>query len=321
MKTKILLFTMLFVVCCQPLSAQVNIPEFLAANTDGTTGYYLKQVSGGVIIANNQSVEFYPASSIKVLQHLHAMLQVQRRAVALDQPIAVAADPCVTGSFASKPTLSFVLRQMMKHSDNNMANVIQVMFGRSAINATAHNLAFMSDRSHLDHKFGCVNDGPLTSGLTLEDIGALYETVALGNLLTGQYRDSFYSLMRNESDRFFVAGIVDQEAGGLGVSNSLKQRFKSHIKLAFKTGSKLRHGVRYRSKAGYVSLPFVNTCNHFGQVSARKFVFGVFIDRASRIIGEPTDNVAAELFRDQIRRALQSWKNCPVVLEPRTIQS
>lgn len=315
---------MLLAVCCRSLSAQINIPEFLAANTDGTTGFYLKQVNGPVLVANNQSLEFYPASSIKVLQHLHAMLQVQGGKVALTQLIEIPADECLDGREprpASQQALSDVLRRMMKNSDNRLSNVIQDNFGRAAINRTAHESASMTERSHLDHKFGCYYAGPLTNGLTLEDVGALYESVARGNLLTREHRDTFYSLMRNERDRFFLEGSIDQEAVRVGLSDSKKLRFKARVKLAFKAGSKTRRGVRYRSRAGYVSLPFVNTCDRFGQVRAREFVFGVFIDRASRVTEGADATVAAELFRDQIRRALQSWKDCPAVLEPRvTIQ-
>jgi D-alanyl-D-alanine carboxypeptidase len=55
----------------------VSVASFLRLNTDGTTGFYLKRVGGNVIMNQNESFIFYPASTIKVMEHLHAMRRVQ----------------------------------------------------------------------------------------------------------------------------------------------------------------------------------------------------------------------------------------------------
>ncbi|MCB0206383.1 MAG: hypothetical protein KDH89_16300, partial [Anaerolineae bacterium] len=52
-------------------------------NTDGTFGYYLKRVGGGVMESYNSTFAFYPASTIKFLQHLHAMRAVDAGSVTL----------------------------------------------------------------------------------------------------------------------------------------------------------------------------------------------------------------------------------------------
>lgn len=43
-------------------------------NSDGVFGYYLKRVNGAVMESYNPTFAFYPASTIKVVQHLQIML-------------------------------------------------------------------------------------------------------------------------------------------------------------------------------------------------------------------------------------------------------
>src|ERR1700754_3730122 len=202
----------------------LTVPLTLNKNTDGKTGYYLKRVGGAELMANDKSFAFYPASTIKVIEHLHSMRRVQN-GLSLGTDINIWGDSCSDNhddeSAETQEDLSESLQKMMKNSDNQRTNAIQDRFGRTAINNTAHNVVGMSSASQLNHKFGC--QGPASNPanrLTLVDVGKLYEGVANGSLLSGNSRATFYDLMRNQSDAFFIEPVIDAEATNLGVANT-----------------------------------------------------------------------------------------------------
>jgi len=305
------------------LTPSLSLSSFLAKNTDGKTGFYLKQVNGPVLSSNNITFAFYPASTIKVMEHLHAMRAVQSGYLILKNSVDIWGNSCAddhTGeSPQSKEPWSTALRLMMKESNNQRTNAIQDGLGRPAINNTGHQAAGMSQSSSLNHKFGC--GGPTSNPantLTLADAGLIYEGVAKGTLLSGTSRETFYELMLNETDAFFIQSIIDDEASKLGLPDARKNSFKSKVKIATKAGGIPADydGFLYQSTAGYVSLPFLGTCSAsgFAQTDPRGFVFGVFINKAKNINDGTIGTVASELFREQIRNALQMWKACPNVM-------
>jgi hypothetical protein len=302
----------------------LTVPLILSKNTDGKTGYYLKQVNGQVISANSENFAFYPASTIKVMEHLHIMRAVQSGNVFLTNNINIWGNSCSDDHTGESPdsqeSLSTALKLMMKESNNQRTNAIQDGFGRPAINNTAHQAAGLSQSSALTHKFGC--GGPTNNPantLTLADAGLLYEGVAKGTTLSGPSRDTFYQLMLNETDAFFIESIIDEEASKLTLSAALKNKFKSQVKIALKAGGIPADydGFLYESIAGHVSLPFLGTCTDTGsaQVYPRGFVFGVFINKAKKITGGTVNTAASELFRPQISAALNMWKACPHVAD------
>ncbi|HVF55466.1 MAG TPA: serine hydrolase [Pyrinomonadaceae bacterium] len=296
----------------------------LKKNTDGTTGYYLKQVGGPVLIANNENFVFYPASTIKVIEHLHVMRGVLSGFTSLKSNLDIWDNSCSDNHKGELPvakeTLSTALSLMMKQSNNQRTNAIQDRSGRAAINNTAHQAAGMSQSSAINHKFGC--GGPTNNpanSLTLADAGLLYEGVANGKLLSGTSRETFYQLMLNETDAFFIEYIIDEEASKIGLPAVERNKFKSQVKIAAKAGGIPADydGFLYESVAGYVSLPFLPDCKKPRRAGAvartehRGFVYGVFINKATKINGGTTGTAASELFRDQIREALKTWKDCP----------
>jgi len=304
--------------------AHASIQALLNANTDGKTGFYLKRVGGAVLLGDDQTFAFYPASTIKVLEHLHAMRRVQGASITLTTKIDIWGDSCADDHSDENPQtkeeLSESLRLMMKESDNKRTNAIQDRFGRSAINNTAHTVVGMSANSSLNHKFGC--QGPASDSpnkLTLADVGRIYEGVAQGTLLSGSSRNKFYELMKNETDAFFVGSVINTEASNLGLSNTRRDQFKSKVKLAAKSGGipASYDGFLYQSTAGYVSLPFAGTCSAsgFAVIQRRDFVYGVFINKATTIADGTVGTAAKELFRERIKSALQTWKDCPNVIE------
>ena len=139
------------VVClCALLSAPVVYGDagdaalaLLQDNTDGSAGsyavgIYLKEVNGPALEQFNASFVFEPASTIKVLHHLHAMLQVEAGNIALTDlidtfmgpadPPDCAADcpnPCPVDVDPFQIQLQMALQQMMEQSHNTRTQAVR----------------------------------------------------------------------------------------------------------------------------------------------------------------------------------------------------
>ena len=278
----------------------------------GYYGFYLKEVKGEVKASLQSGKVFYPASTIKVLEHVHAMCAVQAGSVKLTdrvtkyENVAQSCSDNHRGHSASSASLEVILRTMMKNSDNQSTNALQEYFGngnaengRNAMNNTARNVLGMSSRTKLHHKFECGgprNEDP--NSLTLKDLGKLYEKVS-GGLLTGSNKTKFDDLMQNFND---INSIIDEEAAKLGISSAKKQAFKSKVKSMAKAGSIKSGGKYYRSIGGWVSLPLRSG-------KSRSYVFGIFIDQADELeAGFKTWDAAAKLLRKQVNEALGTMK-------------
>jgi hypothetical protein len=300
-----------------------RIGDLLRANTDAVVGLRLKRVNGPVLASLQSTTPFYPASTIKVLQHLHAMRWVQipipnnpNPLIKLGTPIPIYDDSCAGAGPSVDESLSLALSAMMKNSNNARTNAVQDYFGQAAINATAHDVVGMSADTQLNHKFGC--GGPTNdpaNRATLADLTLLYERVARGELLGAPHLIVFHDLMLNESDDFFISSTIDQEAAALGLSASKKQEFKAAVKMMHKAGSipPSVDGTTYLSLAGWVGLPFKSG----GQTVLRGYVYGIFIDQATSVAAGFGPTVAArELLRDEIHNALKSWTSIIGTLQP-----
>lgn len=298
-----------------------RVLKLLQDNTDGTVGLYLKEVGGPVLANCNERFVFEPASTIKVLHHLHAMLAVQNKSiiggsvVTLETWIRWYTDyntaisySCPGDKMPALSPLKDLLLGMMRVSDNRHTQALRVYFGEENINATAQQLVGMKDTA-LRHRIGCGGgrDGAIAkpNRLTLYDAGLLYEKVADGSLLTPEYRQIFYEIMLGK-DRD-ITRIVDEEAPS-PMTPQQKTAFLNQMDMRQKSGSyDLCNPVclQYRSIAGWAKIPF---CRE-GVVTPREYVFGIFIHGA--IAAVQAFNVArVELLREQIRAALQAFPAC-----------
>ena len=270
-------------------------------------------------MAHNETQMFYPASSIKVLEHLHAMRAVDA-GLSLGTSVIVYCDAIETCKDVHpddhslvEQRLQFVLGQMMQPSDNPSTNALQEYFGagnavagRALMNTTAHSIVGMSDRTQLVHKFGCggPSNDPANS-LTLADLGLLYEGVSNGELLSSDARNTFYALMKNEANDFpsALSAVITQEADGLGKADLISD-FIDGVKLAYKGGN---IGSDYLSLGGWIEFPLKPTLP--AQVQRIGYVFGMFIDHASSFdeaggASLSVRGLMAELLRDEIRAIL-----------------
>ncbi|MGH2786401.1 MAG: serine hydrolase [Actinomycetota bacterium] len=246
-------------------SLTTKVREIMKPGTQGAAfGFYLKRVGGPVYAGLQTQKVFEPASTIKVLHHLHAMRAVMNGQASLTEDITWYVRPtddarypndsdyaddknkCAYDSdgnaITSNPYVddlgNVILRQMMEQSDNRSTDAVLNRFGMNAINGTADFVA-MND-TQINHRIGCpskASPSPFKSNeLTLYDAGLLYEGVANGSLLgTGTFRDTFYEYMLNSASGW--KPVVDEEAADLGLSQSTADQFLNAMEVAVKGGS------------------------------------------------------------------------------------
>jgi hypothetical protein len=281
--------------------------------TGGETGFHAKKLNGPVLASEQADAIFYPASYIKVVQHLHAMLQVEELGNGIDLNTLLvvydnAAESCAADHTGHTPTLRAlddVLQRMMGPSDNQDTNAVQEFFGLGAINATANGVVGMSAATQLNHKFGCggPNNDPINQ-MPLLDATLLYERVALGEIFTDDAnRQNYYQLMKNSN---WLEDLMDEEAPA-NMSNTALDDFKSGVNMARKGGSVDKSSLMYRSVAGWIELPS-HDCS---TLPHREYVFGVFFGAVTAISPNfSTKTVVKAMLRDEVRAALEDWQAC-----------
>lgn len=299
------------------------IHSLMIDDTDGRVGYYLKEVNGPVLRKLNHTTSFYPASTIKVLEHAYALSRVQVGSASLTSSVLTVCPGSKTNcddlpnsnatcdtTFTLSETLSTALRRMMVNSDNQSTNAVQEFFGngtpsvgRFLMNLFAANTLGLSNQTVLRHKFACgnISNDPFNTA-TLADLAEIYEEVGENDdVLGGPSRSSFYSLMINQSSfnnglTSEINDIIDEENIEIGLSIELITNFKNSINSARKAGNV----TCCFSNAGWVELPLNNGA------TSKQYVFATFIDDFSTN-NVAQNEVAAEMMRKPIREALQSW--------------
>ncbi|GBC75818.1 hypothetical protein HRbin07_00006 [bacterium HR07] len=286
-----------------------------------TLGLYLKEVGGPVLAACNERKVFEPASTIKVLHHLHAMLQVQQKVVSLEDSITVysayaGSCPLDRGPFTEP--LRTTLEGVMRQSDNARTQALRVRFGEANINATAQALG-MKD-TLLQHRLGCSGRGdqrvPGDYGaldkpnrLTLVDAGLLYESVAQGKVLDSEHRQIFYEIMLGKVGSLtpwgFLRQIITQEIP-VGMTQEKVTAFMESIEIRYKAGSyTFCTGflcTNHQSVAGWARVPFCEGA----EIRPREYVLGDFFSEAVGNASIMTSITYAKLLREQVRAALRS---------------
>ncbi|MFZ4507486.1 MAG: serine hydrolase [Fimbriimonas sp.] len=297
---------------------ETRIGDLLRDNSDGARGFYLKTVGGGVIGDLMADRAFYPASTIKVLQHL---LISRRVGQGTNPGILVPhysdhtsdTHPGNNSTIAFTRTITNTARQMMINSNNQSTNAFQDYFGggngvtgRTLIEQfKAQNLG-LSAELRISHKFlagGPAND-PANSA-TLQDLGQLYE-LAVGNSILNATGWAFFrnNMLNETSNNGFDAGItsiVVQEANTLGLTAGERNAFLSNIRLLWKAGN---WSTTYFSSAGWIQLPIRRKDGNF---SMRGYVLGAYIDNCTTSLVSITGTVMPEIMREEIRKALEIW--------------
>jgi hypothetical protein len=306
--------------------------EILESGTlGGTRGLRVRRIgSGSAAFSRNGSFVYYPASSLKILEHYYAMSRVQAGAWTLAGTNAAVCptdnDNCgpalnaLSGCGSVVTPLDDTLSAMMKSSSNEATNAIQERvgttyfppvnpfilnmsgFGRLLINQFAQSIGMTN--SGVNHKFGCVGfcGNPAPNALTLVDAERLYRSIATDTgVLSPGLRVELHDLMLNESGSF-LDDIIDEEAASTG-RNAWKEDFRDLFYQIRKAGSWTCSGKKYISLSGLVQLPTYNGANK------QLYTWGVFAhDTESEFYLDGTDgNASRELLRLPIRAALLTW--------------
>jgi hypothetical protein len=288
----------------------------------GTVGFHLREIGGPTHLALNQNFVFEPASSIKALTHFHGMRQVQDGAVidgevvTLNRIIPWFAGPSnymaeengtSCPDLSTLPTadpLSEVLRTMMVNSDNRTTGAARLFFGEAAIDATRVQLG-MNSSLH-QHLIGCGAEAEANPNrFTLADAGRLYEAAAT-DYLDVTARIAAFNLMPRGANA--LQQMMEQEAAGLGLPNQALSLFQARLSAAFKPGGYGLSGGTYLSVAGWARIGFRdNVCN----MVDREFVWGTFIHAADSVEEDLSISaVGLEVLREQVRWALETWRDC-----------
>lgn len=288
-----------------------RISEILRSNTDGHSGVYLKRSTGEVLAYINGDRPHEPASTLKTLHLLEAVRQVQLGTTTLSTLYrtytAGGPNSCPSGSGSYvDESLSAVLSAMMNASDNMRTRTVTDNFGGfTQLNQRAGLLGM--DATTVNHHIGCGLPANVT---TLRDIAHLHQRVIDGYL--GAQRETFYSFMRQDyATGGYAEGqlgvVMGEEASLAGVTTSQLNAFKDRFRICFKKGGYGVNGLYYRCWGGYVRIPFYLG----GQLVEREYEVGAFVADASDETNAITAAklAAAEVLRDELRAALESWDN------------
>jgi hypothetical protein len=306
-------------------------PAFTGSNGLPTAdfGFYLKRVGGSQVSGLQTDLTWEPASAVKAVHNLAVMRSGESLNSSFifytypNSPFnAGTKDACpIPGDEVAANRLTNTLDwgkdRMMTLSDNRTTRGVVLRYGLSTIQNTAA-VAGMTSTTINQDQVGCGFLGGKRNFTTLVDLGRLYERVENGSLLgTGGLRTEFFQPMNSGANT--LTGIVTAEANAMGKGSSASA-FIARIRNQFKGGTYdipcsqagCSNGQIYiRTNAGRIALPIRTGPGSFGE---RVYVYGVFVDDQFNCSGCSTatwdsalTTVGAELFRAEIRSALQTW--------------
>lgn len=292
--------------CCLDLSCEANTAAgaaYLQANVvGGSFGFRFMRLGGEVVASLNSEQPFYPASSVKVFLHLHAIRWVAtqpERAAALATPIPVYESSCTGEGAVWTEPLESVLSAMMIESDNKRANAVLEYFGREAIAATAAEVAGTTG-TRLVHRFGCggpANDPANRS--TALDLSRVFERVAREDVLDAGAFAAFTGLMLGPPWPSLTSVVADDGVTA-GLAPEQVEDFLSGVRLSYKAG----WWETNLSVGGLLTLPG-GSC---GGEAPRRYAFAVFVSEAASVApGFDVSDVVAVVLAEEIRSALEEW--------------
>ena len=274
-----------------------------AGVTGGSYGFHLTRVGGPVLASLHADHSFYPASSIKVLHHVHAVRWAYARPdprAALATPVPVYRDSCSGSGASDLEPLGGVLAAMMRVSDNQRTNAVQDYFGAGEINLTASTVIGTGPGTLLAHRFGC--GGPANdpaNRATAADLALVYQRYGEGVLLDPAGSEALAGFMLGE-ETGILDGVIDGEAVALGLSGGEVARFEEGLEVIYKEGwwnTNLSIGA-------HVSLT-TRVCS--GERTTG-YALAVFIDGARSVApGFGPGLMVGELLRPEIRAALGGY--------------
>lgn len=308
-----------FILMNNSNALETRIGELLRNNSDGDRGFFLKQVGGSTLGQLLADKTFYPASSIKVLEHIYYSRRVGLGLSALT-PVPHYSDstndthPLDNSTVVSNPTLTFTVRNMMLNSNNQSTNALQDfaggangVTGRSLIDSFKVNTLGIGNTTRISHKFGAggpAND-PANSA-TARELARIYELANNGTVLNLTGLAFFRNNILNETsgsgfDSGVDAVIVD-EASLIGLPIATRDSFRTQVRLMWKAGNWV--GTTYVSAGAWIRIPYRKPD---GVASTKSFVLSAYVDNSTFNTLGMTGTVLPEIMRDEIRKALLTY--------------
>jgi beta-lactamase class A len=313
--------------------------------TRGIFEAYLKQVGGSVKVNLNSSRRAETASSLKSLHLLHSMRRVQAGTDFLSSAFSYYEyDPVVGSNACPNPALETSgnlrtnynfekgLDEMMSISDNRTTRGVVLRYGGFApLNATAAAVGLTG--TTVRHNIGCAYFNLTTNkydpanrrnDTTASDLARIYEGVWLSSFVnnTNSARTEFLeSANPGTGVGSGLQNIINQEAAAQG-KLAIAASFGSLVRRWGKGGSygtclpdsngNCGQQVTIRSGTGLIRLPIkVGGSTQYRTYSFARLISDVPVpcwNCAAETVFLNTYSLAAdELYRDEVRSALQTW--------------
>ncbi len=287
-----------------------------AAISNGVFGFQIKQVGGSALAGVNQDFAFEPASMLKILHGAFAIDRCESGNDSLSSSIYVRDTcnnnecPTTAGTCsASYESLGTAIAEMLQQSDNNRTMEIELRYGTATLNNYATLLGLSNTR--INHRLGCLCGNPFNT-FSCTDSANLYEKIADGSLFSEAWRDQLFARMANLDAWGYgsyptLSSVITQEAANTELTASEISAFRAAMRFANKGGGYSCNGTTYKTDGGWVSIPFkMQVLGNWAQVD-REYTFGVFVHGSTTDSAGIAYSMKEEMFREQIRAALQSW--------------
>lgn len=298
-------------------AVETRVGELLRNGSDGVVGFHYREVNGLELGALLPDQSIYPASTIKILQHLYWTRRVD---MGLSSNTLV---PVYTNHTADThgPNDPFVNRRlwqtqqnMMDNSSNSDTNALQDaagngdgVLGRQRINLFKGNILGIGTEMMLNHKFGAggPNNDPANVA-TARSLTRVYERCVDGSVISLGGFAYLRTNMLNDSDnitfRAALWNLTRQFQLANGTPESAFQDYWSRVRMVWKGGN---IGTAYVSSAGWITLPYRQ---RDGRVVNRQFVLSAFVDNATvNSIGSVSGNVLPQIVLDQLRESFDTF--------------
>jgi hypothetical protein len=298
---------------------ETRVGQQMRAGTDGITGFYARQVGGPILAELLPDFRFYPASTIKMIQHMYWCDRIDQGLSALSN-IRIYNNSTADTHGVSDPftlrSIQLTQRNMMLVSSNSDANALQDaaanyngVAGRKAIMDFAYDVVGLDADIQLNHKFadGGIQNDPYNKG-TAREFSRMMERAMDGTFLSPEGTTYLRANMLNESNnsglRNGLRTVVFQEGQAAGRTNANILNYWNLVELNWKSGN---NGTTNVSSAGWVRLPFVGSN---GRIGLRTYVASGFIEGAS-VNAFGFDGIATtampELLREQVRATMATF--------------
>lgn len=299
---------------------ETRVGDLLRNSSDGTRGFYLRQINGPVLGGLMENYTFYPASTIKILEHLYWTDQIDSGNAAFNTFIKIFANSVADTHAQNAPFVNRFLQttqqNMMWNSSNSDTNALQDaagadngVTGRQNIRNFKNNILGLNSQLEINHKFG--NGGPANNPANrgaLVQFGKLYEKATNNSVLSpaGEtyLRANMFNQTQNQALRNAIRNVVTQEGTEAGLTQAERTQFFNQMRIIWKDGN--WNGAQYVSCFGHIEIP---RKVRGGSVVFREYVFGSFLDQTTNVIPgfSINVNVMPEIVRDEIRKALETW--------------